>query len=122
MLGFFPEQTICQMVTGLWTKVRFIARAKATWGCDETQREKMEMILKKILDFILMVKRCSRLHPSWLIPILLESARLATKRKGITSLIQLRTLQGAIIKGPIRHAQWYNSGMCIMGLTNRFFI
>lgn len=53
MLGFFPEQTICPMATGLWTKVRFTARAKASWGCDEIQREKMEMILKKILDLSL---------------------------------------------------------------------
>ena len=46
---------ICQMATGLWTKVRFTARAKATWGCDETQREKMKMILKKILDLSLLL-------------------------------------------------------------------
>lgn len=105
MLGFFPEQTICQMATGLWTKVRFTARAKATWGCDETQREKNGDDSKEDTRLILMVKRSSRCHPSWLIPIVLEGARLATKRKGITSLIQLRTLQGAIIKGPIRHAQ-----------------
>lgn len=77
---------------------------------------------KEDTRLILTVKGSSRLHPSWLILIVLEGARFATKRKGITGLIQLRTLQGAIIKGPARHAQWCNSGMCVVGPTNHFLI
>lgn len=122
MLGFFPEQTICQMATGLWTKVRGSQPEQKPLGVVMRHRGKNGDDSKADTRLILTVKHNCRLHPSWLTLIVLEGARLATKRKGISSLIQLRTLQGAIIKGMRRHAQWCNSGMCIMGLTNHFLI
>lgn len=117
MLGFFPGQTICQVATDRGSQpeqkpLGAVMRHTGKYRDDSTEDTRL----------ILTVKRSSRLHPSWLILIVLEGARFATKRKGITSLIQLRTLQGTIIKGLARHAQWCNSDMCIVGLTNHFLI